>query len=60
MVSSFRLVLVKSPQNNVCAAKADGTKVEFKVRSRIDSKIEVEYYKNGGILQYVLRSFLKD
>ena len=45
---------------NVVATKADGTKVEFKVRSRIDSKIEVEYYKNGGILQYVLRSFLKD
>lgn len=31
----------------------------FKVKSRIDTDIEVEYFKNGGILQYVLRSLLK-
>ena len=28
----------------------------FKTRSRIDTEIEVEYYKNGGILSYVLRN----
>jgi aconitate hydratase len=43
----------------VTATREDGTVTEFEVRSRIDSKIEVEYYKHGGILQYVLRSFLK-
>ncbi len=34
----------------------DGADVrEFKVVSRLDSKIEIDYYRNGGILQYVLR-----
>ncbi|PSL01433.1 aconitate hydratase AcnA [Cecembia rubra] len=32
---------------------------EFEVISRLDSLIEVAYYKNGGILHYVLRDFLK-
>lgn len=41
------------------AEKANGEKVHFKVRCRIDSPIEVEYYLNGGILNYVLRQFLK-
>ncbi len=31
----------------------------FKVKARIDTDIEVEYFKNGGILQYVLRSLAK-
>ncbi len=31
---------------------------EFYAAARLDSQIEVEYFKNGGILQYVLRSFL--
>lgn len=43
----------------VKAVKKDGTTVEFKTKSRLDSQIEVEYYKNGGILNYVLRQFLK-
>jgi aconitate hydratase len=30
----------------------------FKVIARLDSGIEIAYYKNGGILQYVLRQFL--
>ena len=29
---------------------------KIKVLSRIDTKNELEYYKNGGILQYVLRN----
>ncbi|MCS6809388.1 MAG: aconitate hydratase AcnA, partial [Bacteroidota bacterium] len=40
------------------ATRDDGTSFEFQVDSRIDNKIEVEYYKHGGILQYVLRQFL--
>jgi aconitate hydratase len=40
------------------ATREDGTTFEFQVDSRIDNKIEVEYYKHGGILQYVLRQFL--
>ncbi|NJN25947.1 MAG: aconitate hydratase AcnA [Cyclobacteriaceae bacterium] len=32
--------------------------IKFNVIARLDSKIEIEYYLNGGILQYVLRQFL--
>src|SRR5690606_90447 len=45
---------------SVVATKEDGSTVEFKVVCRLNSQIEVEYYKNGGILQYVLRQFLKN
>ena len=36
-----------------------GEKKKFKAIARLDSQIEIEYYRNGGILQYVLRQFLK-
>ncbi len=39
----------------VTAVKADGTKVEFEVKVRIDTPQEAEYYRFGGILPYVLR-----
>ena len=35
-----------------------GNKKSFKVTARLDSEIETAYYKNGGILQYVLRQFM--
>jgi len=38
--------------------KADGTTREIAVRSRIDTAIEVDYYKHGGILPFVLRELL--
>ncbi|MBL0885658.1 aconitate hydratase AcnA [Myceligenerans indicum] len=40
----------------VKATKADGTTVEFDAVVRIDTPGEADYYRNGGILQYVLRS----
>ncbi|MEJ7586941.1 MAG: hypothetical protein WKI04_05205 [Ferruginibacter sp.] len=41
-------------------AKKDNLHVtSFQVKCRLDSHIEIEYYRNGGILQYVLRDFLK-
>jgi aconitate hydratase len=43
----------------VNALAADGTKKSFQARTRIDTVVELEYYKNGGILQYVLRQLLK-
>lgn len=45
---------------DVVAENEDGKKTEFKVILRLDSKIEVEYVKHGGILQYVLRQFLDE
>ena len=40
----------------VRATAADGSRREFKVRVRIDTPKELEYYRHGGILQYVLRN----
>jgi len=36
----------------------DGTSKTIQLLSRIDTENEIEYYKNGGILQYVLRNML--
>ena len=33
--------------------------VEFPARLRIDTPGEADYYRHGGIMQYVLRSLLK-
>ena len=39
----------------VRAAQANGAVVEFEAIARIDSPVEAEYYRNGGILQTVLQ-----
>jgi aconitate hydratase len=38
--------------------RADSSKQELKVKSRIDTAIEVDYYRHGGILPYVLRELI--
>jgi len=38
---------------------ANGTVKEFTLQCRIDTANELEYYKNGGILHYVIRQLLK-
>ena len=43
----------------VRATKADGAVVEFDAVVRIDTPGEADYYRNGGILQYVLRSLVE-
>jgi aconitate hydratase len=43
----------------VMVHKTDGTIVDFSVTSRLDSDIEIEYYKNGGILQYLVSTVKK-
>ncbi len=42
----------------VTATKQDGSVVEFDAVVRIDTPGEADYYRNGGILQYVLRSLV--
>ena len=37
-----------------------GKKSEFTVRCRIDTPVEAEYYKNGGVLHTVLRRLLSE
>jgi aconitase A len=40
----------------VRATGKDGARKEFKVVARIDTPEEMRYYRDGGILQYVLRN----
>ena len=42
----------------VSATAKDGTKKEFKVLTRIDTPEELNYYRHGGILPYVLRQMV--
>ncbi len=47
--------LVPGQDVTVEATRADGTAFTFTAKCRIDTANEMEYYRNGGILQYVLR-----
>lgn len=44
----------------VVARREDGSEVEFKAIARLDTWIEVEYYKHGGVLPYVFRRMVKE
>ncbi len=44
----------------VIIQREDGSRNEVIVISRIDTQNEIEYYRHGGILQYVLRNILKN
>ncbi len=61
---SFSIALnddIKPGQDiEVVARKADGSEVKFTVLCRIDTLNEVDYYKSGGILHYVLREMIKE
>ncbi len=43
----------------VRATAEDGTIKEFQVTAKVNTPVELEYYRNGGILPTVLRNFLK-
>jgi aconitate hydratase len=45
---------------SVKAVKADGKEISFEVIARLDTEIDVDYFINGGILQYVLRKILAE
>jgi aconitate hydratase len=42
----------------VKALKEDGKTIEFETIARLDTDIDVDYFENGGILNYVLRKIL--
>ena len=42
------------------AKKADGTVVKFDTVCRIDTPVEIDYYRNGGILHKVLRDYVEE
>ncbi len=43
----------------IVITRADGSQVKTEVKCRVDTADEVEYYRNGGILHYVLRGMAK-
>ena len=43
----------------VTASKSDGSEVSFTTICRIDTPVEVDYYRNGGILHTVLREMAR-
>jgi aconitate hydratase len=61
---SFDLVGLEGPQVrprqevDLRITRPDGETQEIKLTLRIDTPIEIEYYKNGGILPYVLRQLV--
>jgi len=46
-------------QVTVRAIRDNGTTVDFRARVRLDTPQEIEYYRHGGILQFVLRQLLR-
>ena len=51
--------LTPNKEITVKVTGSSGVQTEFTVLARLDSLMEIDYYRNGGILQYVLRNFLK-
>jgi aconitate hydratase len=45
---------------SVTATAGDGGRTSFSVRCRLDTPVEVEYWRNGGILHTVLRKLVRD
>lgn len=43
----------------VKAKKSDGKVIEFKATALLNTDVEVNYYRNGGILHTVLRNLVK-
>jgi aconitate hydratase len=60
-VSGLSSVNIRPRQDvTLTIERADGTKEDMALTLRIDTPIEIEYYKNGGILPYVLKQLIGD
>ncbi|HEU4577751.1 MAG TPA: aconitate hydratase AcnA [Polyangiaceae bacterium] len=59
-ISGIAEELATGKHLTVRAISEDGAEREFEVLTRIDTAVELEYYRHGGILQYVLRQLLHD
>ena len=53
---------LREPQQEltVKAGKEDGSVITFQVAARLDTPVDVDYYKNGGILPTVLRKLARE
>ena len=57
-IHGVRAAVTTGSNVQVIAAGADGNVIEFSAKVRIDTPQEAEYYRNGGILPYVLRQLI--
>jgi aconitate hydratase len=53
---------VREPRAAVACSlvREDGTRLALTLASRLDTRLEVDYFRHGGIVQHVLRKFLED
>ncbi|MCO4762412.1 MAG: aconitate hydratase AcnA [Myxococcales bacterium] len=51
---------IKAGQALTVTAAGDGGTQTFEVDTRLDTPVEVDYYRHGGILQFVLRNLLAE
>ena len=58
MTGAGQVLKAARPNIKVIATKEDGEKLEFDAIVRIDTPVEMDYFRNGGILQTVLRNLL--
>jgi aconitate hydratase len=57
-VESLAAVAEPHPELQVKARRPDGSEIRFKVIARLDSPVEIDYYRNGGILHTVVRNLI--
>ncbi len=58
-VSGIASGLAPQKRLTIKARAADGSEKSFEALARIDTAVELDYYRHGGILQFVLRQLLK-
>ena len=58
-ITGIREGLQPRKRLQVTARRDEGSEVRFEVLCRLDTPIEVEYYRHGGILQKVLRQIMQ-
>jgi len=58
---SINLAEPLTPQQEVTVTvlREDGSRTSFAAICRLDTPVEIDYYRNGGILQTVLRNLLQ-
>jgi aconitate hydratase len=59
-IPGIRRGITPGQELQVRATREDGRQVAFKAVVRIDTRVEVDYYRNGGVLQTVLRRMLQE
>jgi aconitate hydratase len=58
-ISGISQGLTPGGRVTVTATQDGGKPITFAAIVRLNSKVELDYYRNGGILQRVLRMFVK-